>query len=126
MKEMIHSMSAPKAIGPYSQAVKAGNSIYISGQLPLDPVSGVIIGTDVATQTERAIENIRAILEDNGYTLADIVKTTVLLKDIKSFASMNEVYGHFFDGIYPARAAYEVSRLPKDALVEIEAVAYRE
>ncbi|HOI22647.1 MAG TPA: RidA family protein [Spirochaetales bacterium] len=126
MKQVIQTAAAPKAIGPYSQAIKAGNFIFVSGQLPLDANTGAMAGSDIATQTEKALENLRAILEAEGYGLADVVKTTVYLKNIQGFAAMNEVYARFFTGDCPARAAFEVARLPKDALVEIEAVAYRE
>ena len=126
MKQVIQTAAAPKAIGPYSQAIKAGNFIFVSGQLPLDAKTGAMAGSDIATQTEKALENLRAILDAEGYGLADVVKTTVYLKNIQGFAAMNEVYARFFTGDCPARAAFEVARLPKDALVEIEAVAYRE
>lgn len=126
MKQVIQAVAAPKAIGPYSQAIKAGNFIFVSGQLPLDAKTGAMAGSDIATQTEKALENVRAILNAEGYGLADVVKTTVYLKDIQGFAAMNEVYARFFTGDCPARAAFEVARLPKDALVEIEAVAYKE
>lgn len=126
MKQVIQAVAAPKAIGPYSQAIKAGNFIFVSGQLPLDAKTGAMAGSDIATQTEKALENLRAILDAEGYGLADVVKTTVYLKNIQGFAAMNEVYARFFTGDCPARAAFEVARLPKDALVEIEAVAYRE
>lgn len=126
MKQVIQTAAAPKAIGPYSQAIKAGNFIFVSGQLPLDANTGAMAGSDIATQTEKALENLRAILEAEGYGLADVVKTTVYLKNIQGFAAMNEVYARFFTDDCPARAAFEVARLPKDALVEIEAVAYRE
>lgn len=126
MKQVIQTAAAPKAIGPYSQAIKAGNFIFVSGQLPLDANTGAMAGSDIATQTEKALENLRAILEAEGYGLADVVKTTVYLKNIQGFAAMNEVYARFFTGDCPARAAFEVARLPKDALVEIEAVAYKE
>ena len=126
MKQVIQTAAAPKAIGPYSQAIKAGNFIFVSGQLPLDANTGAMAGSDIATQTEKALENLRAILDAEGYGLADVVKTTVYLKNIQGFAAMNEVYAMFFTGDCPARAAFEVARLPKDALVEIEAVAYRE
>ncbi len=126
MKQVIQSASAPKAIGPYSQAIKAGSFVYISGQLPLDAGTGTMVGSDMVTQTRKALENLRAILQGNGYSLSDVVKTTVYLKDMNGFGAMNEVYAQFFTSEYPARAAFEVARLPKDALVEIEAVAYRE
>lgn len=126
MKQVIQTKMAPKAIGPYSQATKAGNFVYVSGQLPLDAETGIMSEGGVAAQTEKALENLRAILEACGCGLADVVKTTVYLKDMNGFAAMNEVYARFFTVDCPARAAFEVARLPKDALVEIEAVAYRE
>ncbi len=126
MKQVIQTKMAPKAIGPYSQAIKAGNFVYVSGQLPLDAETGIMSEGGVAAQTEKALENLRAILEACGCGLADVVKTTVYLKDMNGFAAMNEVYARFFTVDCPARAAFEVARLPKDALVEIEAVAYRE
>lgn len=126
MKQVIQTVAAPKAIGPYSQAIKAGNFIFVSGQLPLDAKTGLIAGNDIVVQTEKVLENLRFILSEEGYELVDVVKTTVYLKDIKSFMAMNEVYARFFTSECPARAAFEVACLPKDALVEIEAVAYRE
>jgi len=126
MKQVIQTAAAPKAIGPYSQAIKAGNFIFVSGQLPLDAKTGLIAGNDIVVQTEKVLENLRFILSEEGYELVDVVKTTVYLKDIKSFMAMNEVYARFFTSECPARAAFEVACLPKDALVEIEAVAYRE
>lgn len=126
MKQAIQPASTPKAIGPYSQAVRAGNFIYVSGQLPFDTVTGAMIGNDIAAQTKKALENLYVILHDNGYSLSDVVKTTVYLKDLNGFGAMNEVYAQFFIDEYPARAAFEVARLPKDAMIEIEAVAYRE
>lgn len=126
MKQAIHSASAPKAIGPYSQAIRAGSFVYVSGQLPMDVATGTMSGNNIAEQTRKALENLRAILQDNGYSLADVIKTTVYLKDMDDFGVMNEVYAQFFTSEHPARAAFEVVRLPKDALVEIEAVAYRE
>lgn len=122
-KEAIKTDNAPSAIGPYSQAVKVGNTIYISGQLPINPDTGSFTGPDIASQTRQSLENIRAILLSVDADMENIVKTTVLLKDINDFTEMNEVYAEFFTGIYPARVAYEVSCLPKDARVEIEAVA---
>ena len=126
MKQAIQTSLAPKAIGPYSHAVRAGNFVYVSGQLPMDASTGALADNDMAAQTRKALENLRAILQDNGYSLSDVVKTTVYLKDMNGFGAMNEVYAQFFTDEYPARAAFEVARLPKDALVEIEAVAYRE
>jgi 2-iminobutanoate/2-iminopropanoate deaminase len=126
MKQVIQTAAAPKAIGPYSQAIKAGNFIFVSGQLPLDAKTGLIAGNDIVVQTEKVLENLRFILSEEGYELIDVVKTTVYLKDINCFMAMNEVYARFFTNECPARAAFEVACLPKDALVEIEAVAYRE
>ena len=116
---------APAAIGPYSQAVKAGNTVYVSGQLPIDPATGEFAGADIASQTRQSLTNMKAILEANGMTMADVVKTTVLLADIAEFAAMNAVYAEFFAEPYPARAAYQVANLPKGAKVEIEAIAVK-
>ncbi len=124
MKKIINTANAPSAIGPYSQAVKAGDVLFISGQLPIDPKTGEFAGDDVSTQTKQALENMKAILKSEGLSMANVVKTTVLLKNIGDFVAMNEVYATFFDSDFPARAAYEVAALPKAALVEIEAVAY--
>ncbi len=126
MKRMIHSDKAPQAIGPYSQAIKAGGFLYVSGQLPIDPVSGVIMGDCVKTQTEQVLQNIKLILEATDYALNDVVKSTVFLSDMNNFSEMNTVYGTFFQEPYPARAAFAVKSLPKNALVEIEIVAYKQ
>ena len=123
MNQPIHTANAPAAIGPYSQAVQAGNLVFVSGQLPIDPATGVFAGEDVASQTRQSLNNVKAILEAAGYTMADVVKTTVLLHEIADFAAMNAVYAEFFTGNCPARAAFAVKDLPKGALVEIEAVA---
>ena len=122
-KRIINTESAPAAIGPYSQSVLAGNILFISGQLPIDPETGKFAGNDIKSQTEQSLKNIESILEKAGCTMDNVVKTTVLLNDMGDFAKMNEVYAKFFTKDYPARAAYEVAKLPKDALVEIEAVA---
>ncbi len=122
-KRTFSTENAPAAIGPYSQAVRAGNLLFISGQLPADPTTGVFSGESVAEQTRQSIKNISAILNAAGLTLHDVVKTTVFLKDMNTFVEMNSVYGEFFATEPPARACVEVARLPKDALVEIEAVA---
>ena len=119
----IHTEHAPAAIGPYSQAIQAGNTIYVSGQLPIDPATGEFAGADIAAQTRQSLTNIKAILEANGMTMANVVKTTVLLEDISEFAAMNAVYAEFFSEPYPARAAYQVAALPKAAKIEIEAIA---
>ena len=123
MNQIIHTDKAPAAIGPYSQAVKTGNLLFVSGQIPIDPATGVFAGADIATQTRQSLHNVKAILEEAGYTLADVVKTTVLLADMADFAAMNAVYAEFFPVNCPARAAFAVKDLPKGALVEIEAIA---
>ena len=123
MNQPIHTDNAPAAIGPYSQAVKTGNLVFVSGQLPIDPATGAFAGEDIASQTRQSLKNVQAILEAAGYTMADVVKTTVLLHEIADFAAMNAVYAEFFTGNCPARAAFAVKDLPKGALVEIEAIA---
>lgn len=121
----ISTPAAPAAIGPYSQAVQAGGTVYVSGQLPIDPATGAFAGDDIASQTRQSLTNIQAILAQAGMTMADAVKTTVLLADIADFGAMNEVYTQFFAEPYPARAAFQVAALPKGAKVEIECVAVR-
>lgn len=121
-KEIIKTDQAPAAIGPYSQAVKTGNFIFVSGQVPLDPVSGQIQG-DIQSQTHQVLKNIQAILLAAGASLKDILKTTVFLKNLDDFSALNEVYQKYFPGEAPARSTVEVSRIPKGALVEIEAIA---
>ena len=123
MNTAISTENAPAAIGPYSQAVQAGNTVYVSGQLPIDPATGAFAGEDIRAQTRQSLTNIRSILEAVGADMSKVVKTTVLLKNIADFAAMNEVYAEFFAAPYPARAAFQVAALPKDALVEIECVA---
>jgi len=125
MKTIISTPNAPAAVGPYSQAVAANGFIFISGQLPIDPASGVLAEADTAKQTEASIKNLQAILLAEGLTLGSVVKTTVFMTDLKEFARMNEVYSRFFDKTPPARATVEVKALPKGALVEIEAIAAR-
>lgn len=123
MNQSIHTPNAPAAIGPYSQAVQAGNTLFVSGQLPIDPATGAFAGSDIASQTRQSLTNVRNILEAAGYTCADVVKTTVLLANIEDFAAMNAVYAEFFTGTCPARAAFAVKAILKGALVEIEAIA---
>lgn len=123
MNQSIHIPNAPAAIGPYSQAVQAGNLVFVSGQLPIDPATGEFAGATIGEQTRQSLTNIRSILEAAGYTMNDVVKTTVLLADIGDFAPMNQVYAEFFTDNKPARAAFAVRDIPKGALVEIEAVA---
>ena len=123
MREIISTTGAPGAIGPYSQGVKANGMLFVSGQFPLDPATGAFPGSDIASQTRQSLTNVKHIVEAAGMTLADVVRVGVFLKDMNDFAAMNEVYGQFFTSDCPARAAVEVARLPKDALVEIECVA---
>ena len=123
MTQIIATEKAPRAIGPYSQAVAHNGLLYLSGQIPLDPATGQLIEGDIAAQTERVLENLKAVLEAAGSSLGRVLKTTVYLKDLGEFARMNEVYGRYFPENPPARATVEVARLPRDARVEIEAVA---
>ena len=121
----IQTPAAPAAIGPYSQGVAAGNTAYVSGQLPIDPATGEFAGPDIVSQTRQSLKNLQAILEANGMAMADVVKTTVLLADIGEFAQMNGVYAEFFAEPFPARAAFQVAALPRGAKVEIEAIAVK-
>lgn len=123
MMEMINTDKAPAAIGPYSQGVRVDNLLFISGQMPLDPNTMDIIPGTIKEQTARVIENLKAILEEAGLTLNNVVKTTVFIKDMNDFANINEVYASYFTENKPARACVEVARLPKDVGVEIEAIA---
>jgi 2-iminobutanoate/2-iminopropanoate deaminase len=123
VRQVIATDKGPKAIGPYSQAVKANGLLFLSGQIPLDPATQQLISGDVATQTERVLQNITEILEAAGTSLARVLKTTVFLKSMNDFAAMNEVYGKHFSAEPPARSTVEVARLPKDVLVEIDVIA---
>ena len=123
MNTPIYTPNAPAAIGPYSQAVQAGNMLFVSGQIPIDPATGVFAGEDIPTQTHQSLTNIKNILAAAGYSMNDVVKTTVLLAEIADFAAMNAVYAEFFTENKPARAAFAVKDLPRGALVEIEAIA---
>lgn len=123
MKRIINTPLAPAAIGPYSQATEANGTLYISGQLPIDPATGRIEATDVSEQTRQVFNNIRAILEEAGYTPADVVKHTVFLANMAHFADMNEVYSQVYTTDCPARSAFAVKALPMGALVEIETIA---
>jgi 2-iminobutanoate/2-iminopropanoate deaminase len=123
MKEIVTTDRGPKPIGPYSQAIKAGGFIFLSGQVALDPKSGELTAGDIRQQTERTLENVKGILEASGSNLHHVVKTTVFLKDMNDFAAMNEVYGRYFTAAPPVRSTVQVARLPKDALVEIEVTA---
>lgn len=124
MKQVLATEQSPAAIGPYSQGIAAGETVYVSGQLPLDPATGAF-PEGIAAQTAQSLKNIQAILAQQGMTLANVVKTTVFLADINDFAEMNKVYGEFFTQPYPARSAVQVAKLPKDAPLEIECIAVK-
>jgi 2-iminobutanoate/2-iminopropanoate deaminase len=123
VKQAISSAGAPKAIGPYSQAVRAGQLLFLSGQVALDPATGQMVEGGVTEQTRRVFENLGAVLTAAGRSFADVVRTTVFLADMNDFAAMNEVYGQYFKEPYPARATVQVARLPRDARVEIDLIA---
>ena len=123
MREIVSTEHGPKAIGPYSQAVKANGFVFTAGQVAIDPATGSVVGTEIKAQTERVMENLKGIVEAAGSSLHKVVKTTVFLKDMNDFAAMNEVYARYFPAAPPARSTVEVSRLPKDVRVEIEVVA---
>jgi 2-iminobutanoate/2-iminopropanoate deaminase len=123
MREVIATNDGPKAIGPYSQAIKANGLVFLSGQIALDPATQQLISGDVAAQTERVLQNLAGILKAAGSSLPQVVKTTVFLKNMSDFNAMNEVYGRYFTEAPPARATVEVARLPKDVLVEIDVIA---
>jgi 2-iminobutanoate/2-iminopropanoate deaminase len=122
-RQAISSADAPKAIGPYSQAIKAGNLLFLSGQIPLDPVSGNIVAGDISVQTDRVFQNIKAVLAAAGASFANVVRTTVFLADMNEFAAMNAVYGTYVVDPPPARSTVQVARLPKDVRVEIDVIA---
>ena len=121
--EVIHTDNAPAAIGPYSQAIKAGNLLFVSGQVPFVPATGEIVEGDVKAQTAQSLKNLQAILKEAGADFSNVVKTTVFIKDMNEFAQVNEVYAEYFGENKPARACVEVARLPKDVKVEIELIA---
>ena len=125
MKKIIATTAAPAAIGPYSQGIEGGSIVITSRQLPVDPVTGAFAEGGIAGQTRQSLTNVQAVLAQAGLTMENIIKTTVFLKDMNDFAAMNEVYATFFPENPPARSAVEVARLPKDAMVEIEAIAVR-
>ncbi len=125
MKKVIHSTLAPKAIGPYSQAIATNDLVFVSGQLGIDTSTGEFKGADIHSQTTQSMENIKAILKEAGLGMDSVVKTTILLKSLDDFAVVNEIYGSYFKEPYPARATFQVAKLPKDALVEIEAIAIK-
>ena len=123
MKETISTEKAPGAIGPYSQAVKAGNMVFCSGQIPIDPMTGEFVSNNVAEQTHQVLINLSAVLEAAGTSLNNVVKTTVFLADMNDFTAMNEIYAEFFSDNKPARATVQAARLPRDARVEIDCIA---
>lgn len=125
MKKIITTGKAPAAIGPYSQAVEAGNTLYISGQIPINPQTGQIVEEDISIQTEQVMRNIGEILKEAGYSYKNVVKSTVLLNNMDNFKAMNEVYGKYYAENPPARAAYEVSCLPLNVMIEIETIAFK-
>jgi 2-iminobutanoate/2-iminopropanoate deaminase len=125
MKKIINTQNAPQAIGPYSQAVEVGNTLYISGQVPINPTSGKVEATDITTQTEQVMKNIEAILKEAGYTFKNVVKSTCLLSDMANFKAMNEVYGKYYPENPPARAAFAVKELPLGVMIEIETIAVK-
>ena len=125
MKTIISTDQAPAAVGPYSQAVEVNGILFVSGQIPLDPATGKISGDDIRMQTEQVLENLGAILEEAGYSYADVVKCTCLLDDMDNFKAMNEVYSRYFTSEQPARAAFGVSALPLGVMIEIEAIAMK-
>lgn len=125
MKRIINTTNAPAALGPYSQAIEVNGTLYVSGQIPFVPATMTLVSEDVKEQTKQSLENIKAILDEAGYTFADVVKAGVFIKDMNDFASINEVYAEYFGETKPARACVEVARLPKDVKVEIEVVAVK-
>jgi 2-iminobutanoate/2-iminopropanoate deaminase len=123
VRQAVSTPSAPAAIGPYSQAIKAGNLLFVSGQVPIDPTTGALVDGDISAQTRRVFQNLGAILAAAGTSFDAVVRTTVYLMDMNDFAAMNEVYGTFFAAPAPARATVQVARLPKDARIEIDVIA---
>jgi 2-iminobutanoate/2-iminopropanoate deaminase len=123
MRDVIATKEAPQAIGPYSQAIRGAGLIFTSGQIAIDPATAQIVGGDVSAQTERVLKNVEAILRASGSSLEKVLRCTVFLKNMEDFAAMNEVYGRYFKQAPPARSTVEVARLPKDVLVEIDAIA---
>lgn len=123
-KEIILSKKAPAVVGPYSPALKVGNLIFASGQIPIDPKTGKMIEGDIEAKTRRVLENLKAVLEPYSIGLENVVKTTVFLKDMNNYARVNKIYGEYFKEKFPARSCIEVSHLPKDADIEIEAIAF--
>lgn len=125
MKEVITTQNAPAAVGPYSQAIKNGNTLFCSGQIPLHPRTGEIVGTDITTQAHQVLKNLQAVLEAGSYDLSNVVKTTCMLATMDDFIAFNEVYAQYFTAPFPARSTFAVKTLPKQVLVEIEAIAIK-
>lgn len=122
-RRIVQTSHAPQAIGPYSQAVVAGSLVFVSGQIPLDPVSGAVVPGGIAAQTHQVMKNLRAVLEASGSSLDKVVKTTIYLKDMGQFQEVNQLYGSYFKDAFPARATVEVARLPRDVMVEVDCIA---
>ncbi|PVZ70351.1 RidA family protein [Pelagibaculum spongiae] len=125
MNNAIHTDQAPAAVGPYSQAIQAGNQLFVSGQIPFIPETMTLVSEDVAEQTKQSLVNLKSIIESAGFAMTDVVKCTIFIKDMNEFATINEVYAGFFEQPFPARACVEVARLPKDVKVEIDAVCIK-
>lgn len=125
MKTIINTDKAPQAIGPYSQAVEVNGMIYTSGMIPINPVDGTLVVGSVEEQAEQALKNLKALVEESGSSMEQVIKTTVFIKDMNDFAKINEVYARYFTDNYPSRSCVEVARLPKDVLIEIEAIAIK-
>ncbi len=125
MKTIINTDKAPQAIGPYSQAVEVNGMIYTSGMIPINPVDGTLVKGSVEEQAEQALMNLKALVEESGSSMEQVIKTTVFIKDMNDFAKINEVYARYFTDNYPSRSCVEVARLPKDVLIEIEAIAIK-
>lgn len=125
MKTIVNTKKAPSAIGPYSQGVNIGDLVFFSGQIPLNPETGEMVENDIKVQTKQSLENVKALLADQGLDFSNVVKTTVFLDNMDDFAAMNEVYAEYFFAPYPARSAVAVDKLPKGALVEVEVIAYK-
>lgn len=123
-KQVIHTSEAPQALGPYSQAVRVGNFVFLSGQIPLDPASGKVVEGDIDAQTRRVMENLSAVLRASGASFAEVVKTTIFLADLGHFSKMNEIYGTYFASEPPARSTVQVGALPRGVLIEIDMIAH--
>lgn len=125
MKNVIKTDKAPQAIGPYSQAIEVNGMVFTSGVVPIDPATGEVVEGDIKVQATRVFESMKALLEASGSSCEDVIKTTVFIKDMNDFAALNEIYAQYFTGVFPARSCVEVARLPKDVLIEMEAIAQK-